>query len=567
MKSPYPILLIIFILQISDLSSQSKANKKSFKTSIQNKTPSERVDSLITSYNIKNGPGFAFAVIKDGAIVYKKGVGVANLEYGIPITPTTVFQVASLSKQFTVFSILLLEQEGKLSIDDDIRKYLTEMPDYGRTITLRNLANHTSGIRDNTNLASLIGIGEVDMLSNEQVLKLIMSQKGLNFIPGDEFEYCNSGYILLAEIVKRVSGLSFSEFTKTRIFKPLNMKNSQFIDDPETIIGNRAYSYYNSDSIYRKSILNHTFVGSTGLNTTVEDLSLWSLNFNKKTIGNDSIYNKMKGKSRLNNGEIIPYALGQENKVHKGLNVIFHGGGIAGYGSYLLRIPEQNFAIAYMCNSQFYHPFDVVYNIADYYLKDKEIMVNTTSVLKPLLLQNFVGSYEPFPGLIISISEDNGTLFLQSKGDSSKVKLTQCSDYEFIYPNRPHSRIVFEKTKGQIANFMKWHFSDFAYKAPRVELKEFDESKVNLNEIVGKYYNAEVNTAYDFVIMENKLIAKHNINNDIALITLQPDVFVSNYIDFFGKIELIRNEQQKVIGCYISGQKTKRIKFEKVTIN
>jgi CubicO group peptidase (beta-lactamase class C family) len=561
MKSTHFLLSILFALQIVEVSSQTK---KKGKTIFQTKTPAQRVDSLIAAYNIQNGPGIAVSVIKDGAIVYKKGVGIANLEYGIPITPTTVFHVASVSKQFTIFSILLLEQEGKLLLDDDIRKYLPEMADYGHKITLRNLANHTSGIRDNTALAYLIGISEADLFSNEQAVKLITSQRGLNFVPGDEFEYCNSGFILLAEIVKRVSGQSFAKFTKERIFSPLKMKNSLFLDNPEIIVKNSAYSYYKPDSINYKSNLNHSFVGSTGLNTTVEDLSLWALNFEKQTIGNNTIFNKMKEKSQLNNGEIIPYALGQETKIYKGLNVIFHGGGIAGYGSYLLRIPEHNFSVVYMCNSHFFHPLDIAYNIADYYLNDKETPPGSKPSFNPSLLQYFVGDYEPFPGLVISILKEKDTLFLQAKGDNNKAKLLQIADYEFIYPNRPHSKIVFAKTNRVSSNFLKWHFSDFAYQGQRVELKNFDETKINLTEFTGSYYNPEMNTRYKFVVKENKLVATHNINGDIILTALQPDVFVSTYIGSFGKIEIIRNEQQKVIGCYISGQKARLIKFEKI---
>lgn len=371
---------------------------------------SDKVDALLAKYNFANGPGLSLAVIKNGVVVYKKRLGIANLEYGIPITTSTVFQVASVSKQFTVFSILLLEMEGKLSIDDDIRTYLPEMPDYGHKITLRNLANHTSGIRDNTDLANLIGTSEADLFSNEDAVKLITNQKGLNFIPGDEFQYCNSGYILLAEIVKRVSGQTFAEFTQSRIFTPLKMKNSQFIDDPETIVKNLAYSYYNYETTYYKSNVNHTFVGSTGLHSTIDDLSLWAMNFMNKTVGNDSIFNKMKEKSRLKNGEIIPYGLGLENQVYKGFDVVFHGGGIGQYGSRVLIIPEHNFAIVYLCNSRNFHPFDIVYPIVDYYLEEKETLPTNPTINKNLL-QNFIGDFEIFPGFILTFIKDNDTLF------------------------------------------------------------------------------------------------------------------------------------------------------------
>lgn len=548
------ICLLISLTNVITINAQVKTTSKS-KTA-------DKVDKLLAKYDFKNGPGLSLAVIKDGVVVYKKGFGIANLEYGVPITTSTVFQVASVSKQFTAFSILLLEQEGKLSIDDDIRKYLPEMPDYGHKITLRNLANHTSGIRDNTDLANLIGTGEADLFSNEEAVKLITSQKGLNFIPGDEFQYCNSGYILLAEIVKRVSGQSFAEFTQARIFKPLRMKNSQFIDAPETIVKNRAYSYIKYENTYYKSILNHSFVGSTGLNTTIDDLSLWAMNFKKKTIGNDVIFNKMKEKSRLNSGELIPYGLGLENQVYKGLDIVFHGGGIGRYGSRILIIPEHNFSVVYMCNSRDFHPFDIVYPIVDYYLADKETIPSKPTINKTLL-QNFVGDYKIFPGYIVSISKENDTLFHLVKGDdvSNKVKLLQTSDNEFSYPNIPHSKFVFEKNNGQSSNFVKFNVTDFSYKGQRIELKQFDKEKVNNNELVGMYYNAELNTTYNFVLKENNLFATHSKNGEISLIAFQPDIFVSNVGT---TIEIIRNDLKKVIGFNLSGQGVKEMKFDKI---
>ncbi len=547
------ICLLISLTNVITINAQVKATSKS-KTS-------DEIEKLLAQYDFKNGPGISLAVIKNGTIVYKKGFGIANLEYGIPITTSTVFQVASVSKQFTVFSILLLEQEGKLSIDDDIRKYLPEMPDYGYKISLRNLANHTSGIRDNTDLANLIGTSEADLFSNEEAVKLITSQKGLNFIPGDEFQYCNSGYILLAEIVKRVSGQSFAEFTQARIFKPLKTKNSQFIDKPETIIKNRAYSYDKFENVYYKSILNHSFVGSTGLNTSIDDLSLWAINFQNKTIGNDAIFNKMIEKSRLNNGEIIPYGLGLENQVYKGLDIVFHGGGIGSYGSRILIIPEHNFSIVYMCNSTDFHPFDIVYPIIDYYLADKETIPSNPTINKTLL-QNFVGDYEisPRTGYILTFSKDNDTLFQQVKGDENKVKLSQISDNEFIFPNYPHSKFVFEKTNKQSSNFVKWHISDFSYKGQRIEIKEFDKEKVNSNELVGMYYNAELNTTYSFVLKDNNLFTLHSKNGEAILTAFQPDFFVS----IIGAIEIIRNNQNKVIGFNLSRLGMKNMKFEKI---
>jgi CubicO group peptidase (beta-lactamase class C family) len=564
MTSNYLLLSFLLLFQSSVLWAQKEINGS--KSTAFNKTVSKAVDKLMAQYNKPNSPGIAVSVIKDDAIVYEKGLGLANLEYDIPITNSSVFCVGSVAKQFTAFSILLLEQEGKLSLDDDIKKHLPEMADFGHKITLRHLANHTSGIRDNTDLANLVGTSEIDLISPAQVVKLITSQKGLNFIPGAEFEYSNSGYILLAEIVKRVSGQSYAQFTAERIFKPLKMSHTQFVDNPEIILKNRAYSYYKPDSIYYKSLLNHSFVGSTGLNTTAEDLSLWAMNFEKQTIGNAAIFNKMKERGKLNNGEILPYALGQELKEYKGLNVIFHGGGDAGYRAYLLRIPEHHFSVIVMGNDQSFNPLDIAYGIVDIYLKDKEAItpINTPNTpINPAILQNFVGDYEVFQCIVVSIIKEHDTLFLQAKGDDKKVKLPPINNYEFIYPNNPHSKIVFSRVNGQPINEFKWHFSDFVYKGQRIILEEFDENQVNLSELVGTYFNSEVNTAYNFEIKNNKLVATHNRNEDFNLSASQRDIFRSDR-SYFGKIEIIRNAQHQVTGCYVLGQRLRRIKFEKM---
>lgn len=527
----------------------------------QTKNPTKKVNQLLEKYQSKNSPGVAIAIVKDGKVVYKKGVGVANLEYQIPITPQTVFHIASISKQFTLFSVLLLEQENKLSIDDDIRKYLPEMSDFGHKITLRNLANHTSGIRDISNLMALIGLGDTETISHQKAVELITQQTSLNFIPGNQFEYSNSGYILLAEIVQRVSKQSFAEFTSERIFKPLKMEHSLFLNNTEAIINNLAYSYYKVENTYHKSSINCSIFGSTGLITSVEDLSLWAINFDKKTIGNETIFNKMQQKSHLNNGEEISYALGQELKEYKGWNCIFHGGGIASYRSYLLRIPEANFAVIVESNDADFNPLDIVFEIVDFYLKDKSPTPKATkTVIDTSKLQLYVGDYEVFPGMMVSIIEENQKLFLQVKGTANKVALPTINTSEFTYPDRPHSKIVFPNESK--CDSFKWHFSDFVYNGKRIHLKPFDSTTNNLSELTGLYYNSELNTTYKLIVKNDALVATNDLNDNIIFAPLQPDIFTS-LTNYFGKVEVIRNEQGKVMSLSISGQGFKNMLFEK----
>jgi CubicO group peptidase (beta-lactamase class C family) len=362
-------------------------------TNLENQT-----DSIFSKFKNLSKPGLAISIIDNGKVVYSKGFGSSSLEYDIPITPLTVFHIASVSKQFTVFSILLLEEQGKLSLDDDVRKYIHEMPDYGETITLRHLASHTSGLRDQGYLLGLAGWRDDDIQTNEQVMHIITNHKELNFKPGDKYAYSNSGFTLLAEVVSRVSGQTFAEYAKSNIFIPLKMFNTQIKDDYEKIIKNRASSYHLTSTGYKKSILNVESVGSTNLNTTIEDMSLWSLNFSKFTIGSPTIIKKMDTPYVLNNGKALnpnggwrindqKLGLGQFLDKYKGLNEIYHAGGDAGYRAYFTRFPEQNFSVIIFANSSEIQPYILAAEVTDLYLKND---LKNSSKEKPTTINNIV---------------------------------------------------------------------------------------------------------------------------------------------------------------------------------
>jgi CubicO group peptidase (beta-lactamase class C family) len=529
--------------------------------------PSQKIDELLAKYDFPDVPGVAVSVIKDGEFIYKKGFGIANLEYGIPVTPATAFHVASVSKQFTIFSILLLEKEGKLSLDDDIRKYLPELPEFGQPITIKNLANHTSGIRDNSDLAAINGLGENDSITNEQILKLITRQKAINFVPGSEFEYCNSGFILLAQIVARVSGKKFSEFAAERIFKPLKMNDSSFLDDNQKVVRNLAYAYSPEGNSYRKTLLNYSIVGSTGLVTTIEDLSLWAMNFEKPAIGDASIFNQMAERSMLNDGEKISYGLGQENKKYRGLDIIFHGGGIAGYRSYLLRIPARKFSVVIMSNSQAFNPLEVADRIIDFFLDDtpqtSETPKNNQAIkIKKETLEAYTGNFEIMPGVIFSITKEAETLYLQGNGEEKKTALRAISENEFLLSDE-YNRISFQKLKDEPGYSLQFFIYDFRYKGKRISINPSDETRVNSVEFGGTYYSEELGTTYTIVVTGNKLIATHNRNEDIPLTAFQTDVFITGQW-FFRKVQFMRDGNFKISGFKVSGARARAIEFHKL---
>lgn len=518
----------------------------------------QKVKTLLNEYPIKNNPGIAISVTKDGNVVYKKNKGYANLEHMISITDSTKFVIGSISKQFTAFSILLLEDEGKLSIDDAITEYLPELKTLPYKVTIKHFLNHTSGFRDNTDLNSLKGRTDLDLTSQAEMVDLLLRQKGLNFISGSRFQYSNSGYVLLAEIVKRVSGMTFAEFTHKRIFEPLNMKESLFLDDPSLVVKNKALSYVKQNNDYYYIPLNRSIVGSTGLYTTVSNLSLWADNFNDITIGNKRIFEKMQSKSSLNNGEIIPYALGQELKVYKGLDVIFHGGGDAGFRSYLLRVPQHNLNIAISGNFESFNPLNISYGLLDIFLSNKIkepiIKVKPNYINKDL--KKFEGDYQVFPGLYITILAEQDTLSFQSYGSDLKLKLPILGKNEFKFTARAHSKFVFMK------NSLNWHFSDFHYPAKKVTLNPPKYADIGLKEFKGIYTSGEVETSYEIIIKDNKLIATHNFNRDVELKPIDKDAFITDS-SYIGRVEFTRNSEGNIDGCKISGQNSYDVLFSR----
>lgn len=330
-----------------------------------------KVDQLFVEWNRPDSPGAAVAVTRDGEVIYKQGYGMANLEYDIPITPTTIFDIASVSKQFAAFAIVILSHQGKLSIDDDIRIHLPDVPDFGHTITIRHLLHHTSGLRDW--VQSLVIAGDLmdDVISFKHILKMARHQKVLNFEPGAAYLYSNTGYNLLAEIVETVTGDSFREWTDTHIFKPLGMTNSHFHDDYEMILKNRAYSYQAvENSGFKHAVNNTTALGSSSLYSTVEDLAKWILNFEDTRIGEQTVIEQMHQRGVLNNGEQIDYAFGLNIGKYRTLKTVGHSGSWRGFRSHLMRFPDQKFGVVILCNLDTFNPLGLAEKVADIYLAD-----------------------------------------------------------------------------------------------------------------------------------------------------------------------------------------------------
>jgi CubicO group peptidase (beta-lactamase class C family) len=290
-------------------------------------------------------------VSRAGSLVFAKGYGMADLEHDTPITPDTRFNIASVSKQFTAMSIVLLSLDGRLSLDDSIRKWVPEVPSFGTVITLRQLLTHTSGLRDYFTLLAVSGWPSDGQLTERQFLTLVGRQKNLNFAPGDEFLYSNTGYALLSIVVRRASGQSLRSFAAERIFKPLGMTHTEFRDDHTALIPQRALGYEPSGSTYRINQPETDVVGDGGVYSTVEDLAKWDANFRSGRVGGQRAIAMLQEPARLNNGQTIPYALAMTIGEFHGLKTYSHSGAYGGYRSTLLRFPQRDMTIITLCNT------------------------------------------------------------------------------------------------------------------------------------------------------------------------------------------------------------------------
>ncbi len=330
-------------------------------------------DEVFAPWDSTISPGCALAVIRDGDIIYSRGYGMANLEHAVAITPSTAFYAGSVSKQFVAASIALLAEEGAISLDDDIRTHVPEIPDYGQTITIRHLVHHTSGLRDYLTLMLLAGRNFADSASEEEVIALIARQKELNFEPGAQHLYSNSGYFLLAQIVKRASGKTLREYAEEQIFDPLSMASSHFHDDLTMFVPKRAEGHLaGEDGDWELTRSRFALVGSGGLFTTVEDLFRWDQNFydNRLGKGGPGLLDLVHTRGKLNDGEELDYAFGLTLGEYRGLKTVRHGGALGGYRSHLLRFPGEHFSVAIACNLDQIDPGSLADRIADIYLED-----------------------------------------------------------------------------------------------------------------------------------------------------------------------------------------------------
>ena len=529
-----------------------------------------KVDALFASFNKTDSPGCVVVVVKNGEVVYKKGFGMANLDYDIPITSTSVFDIASVSKQFTGMAIAMLVEERKIALTDDIRKYIPSLPDFGKKVTVRHLVDHTSGIRDWAAMMGYAGRDFEDVSTYEEILRMAEHQRELNFAPGEEYTYSNTGYVLLAKIVEVVTKQKFADWTQANIFKPLGMNNTHFHDDHQQIVKNRAVSYYKDDSGKMKMLTdNLTALGSSSLFTTADDLTKWLLNLENGTVGGPRVLALMRKSGVLNNGKPTNYAFGLAFGDYHGLARENHTGGWEGFRTILAHFPEQKFGVIILSNLASFNPSDMANQVTDIYLgdqfKDKKTSPDKPSVtaipkevkIAPTVFDAYIGSYQlaDSSGVVLTFKREGERYFTQATGES-QLEIFPSSDSTFFL-KAVEAQVTFHRLSNGKVNTITLHQNGDT-RANRVT--PFTLPVEQLKQYTGTFYSPELDTRYALVVEKDTLIVKHHRLGKVGTaITRAKDSFTFNG----DKVSFARSKNGQITGFRVTSGRVRNLLFEK----
>ena len=536
-------------------------------------TQAAMVDQLFQPWNSPASPGCAAAVMKDGRIAFERGYGLADIEHEAKITPSTVFNVGSIAKQFTATAILMLVQEGKISLGDPIRKYIPELPDFGTPITLREMLRHTSGLRDYEQLLNFDGwrLDSPDLLTNGDVMYIVTRQKDLNFPPGSDFAYSNTNYVLLAEVVSRVSKQSFPDFTMTRLFQPLGMTHTHFRDDHGEVIKNVAYSYIDKDGAFDLCLPNYDIFGATNLFTTVEDLARWDENFYSARIGGSKVIRQLQEPGALNDGTFINYAPGMFVSA-PGANRWAQSGtaGDAGYRADIFRFPDRHLSSITLCNLGSIDPSELDQRIAEIYLGAKlSVILGTDESAQAASfhpdskqLAGYAGTYAD--------QEENLIMKFDLRGDSlwgewfmgagqigpgqfdalGENRFSGLGIKEIDFGKDPSHRELTAKSSGMpTAHYRR--------------VPDYQPTVAELREFAGVYASKELDVPTYLNVEGDKLVLHPPKASEIDLAPLANDLFVGGN----RCVRFTRDAQKKVSGLLMSGlwNRVRNLRFERTS--
>lgn len=531
---------------------------------------SASVDRIFAAWDRPDSPGCAVGVSRNGEVLYERGYGLANLELGVPMTPASVFHVASVAKQFTAVSIVLLAQRGLLSIDDEVRRYITELPEHRGRLTIRHLLTHTGGLRDVFLLRELAAPRADGGNPNHALVELIARQRGLNFGPGSEFQYSNSGYILLATIVRRVSGASLREFAAANIFEPLGMTHTHVHDDPALVVPNRAYGYALVEGDVRVAVRADPggVVGNTGVFTTVGDLLRWERNFAEVRVGTPAWISAMQTPAPLTSGATIPYGFGLAIGEHRGLRTVGHGGNDPGYAAQVVRYPDRELAIAVLCNLESIDATTLAREVAEVYLADVGTAAGTRTASQPAVtltaaqLERKAGLYrDPANEFLLRVFVRDGKLTGSAgAGMEGGWELTAVDPHRFVIPG---TRIVLEFVSDSKGNVQRLRVIG-ERPTPEVfeRLERFALTNRELSAYAGQYTSPELDVTYTVTPRDSSLVLLSPGRAAIVLEPVFPDGFAGSLV---GVAKFSRRADGVVTGFTVNTSGVRGLHVERVT--
>jgi len=532
--------------------------------------PAKRADQLFIAYSEKGVPGGVVGVIKNGEVVFSKAYGMANLSHGIPYEVNTPSNIGSVSKQFTATAILLLEQQGKLSLEDDVRKHIPELPDLGQVIKLKNMLNHTNGFREVYNLMPMTGWKSEDKLRRGEIIEMLKRQEELQAAPGAEYNYNNSAFILLAEIVERISGQTFPEFMEENVFGPLGMTSSLVRPNPTVIIPGASQGYVADSAGYHEAGDLYAAYGAGGIYTTVEDFSKWMGNFANPVLGGEELVTRLVTVDTLNNGDTMSYALGISVDEFRGLTSYSHGGADIAHRAFLVYFPEIDAGVVAMSNNGSFNSGGIAYDMAELYFGDEMEAeegekvetgeeTETKEILVPdELLQAYAGKYL-LAGMGVELSYEvvDGRLKMSTEGQP-EVYLNPLSKAEFKYEGVEATIVFNTNDSGEVTGAVhsqggqKFELERVAPYAPTVD---------ELQALAGKYFSKELETFYTIELHDTTLVLLIRNTKEIELSALKKDHYKGD-IYFIGELAFQRDNTGQVTGFTAANGRTKGIGFE-----
>ena len=523
-------------------------------------TNAEAVDHLLDRWRGTATPGCAVGVSRNGRILLERGYGMANLETGTPIQPATIFHAASLAKQFTAMAVMLLVRDQRLSLDDDIRRFIPEVPDYGTPITVRHLLTHTSGLRDYFELLILArGRFEEDRITDADMMDIVTRQPSLNFPPGVEYLYSNTGYGLLEVLVRRVSGQSLRDLAASRIFAPLSMSHTQFHDDYTSLVPGRASGYAATASGWRTSSPNYDVYGATSLFTTVGDLLRWAANFDAPSVGDTSIMRQMTTRAVLLNSDSTDYGFGLSLVRDRGAHVQEHEGSDPGFRAYLGRYTDHGLAVAVLCNTRSANAVALGHGIAGIYLDPLLHSAPPYPLAGPRAADSLVAArragvyFHPVEKEVVELTWRDGALYTARRGGGRLVPLEdgrlQIKGEPVVIIFGPGAHAGFESRSLAPGR----HPVPFEWRAPLVLVPGA------LAAYAGDYFSAELNSLYHVSVVDSTIVLRTGTSSGITARSAFTDTFVSGQLT----IEFARTGG-RVTGFQISHPRARGLRFTRV---